>query len=509
MGRNGAGKSTLLAALAGLVRPVGRDGPRGRRRPGGAARPRPGATGSAWCRRSRATCSTPTRVGAECAAGRPRRRRPGRDGRARCSAGCRRPLDPARHPRDLSEGQRLALALAVVLAGRPPLLLLDEPTRGLDYPAKDRLVGRAARPGRGRARRRARHPRRRAGRAGEPTAPWCSPTARWSRTGRPARWSPVAVFAPQVAKVLAPLPWLTVAEVAAASSRAGRRDRGAARRRGPALRLRPRALAAVVAVTLVGVGGVQLAVRLAGCPARVVAQPVATRRGCSCCCCRCCSASCSPRSPTAGMDAKAVALLGVLAGRRRGAAPARRRGRPAFEPVFFLLVPAGRVLGRGFGFVLGSMSPCSRRRCSPAASARGCRSRCWPPAGSACSPGCLPRARGRAEVRAAGRRTALLAGLRLRLRAQPVVLAVRDDRPRAAAGRLRARRADRRRTCAAGWPSPSPPRLGFDIPRGLLTARPCCWPAGRCCSRCGAPPDARPSEAARFDAVAGHDAGDS
>jgi energy-coupling factor transport system ATP-binding protein len=45
-----------------------------------------------------------------------------------------------RHPRDLSEGQRLTLALAIVLAAHPPLLLLDEPTRGLDYTAKHRLV---------------------------------------------------------------------------------------------------------------------------------------------------------------------------------------------------------------------------------------------------------------------------------------------------------------------------------------------------------------------------------
>ncbi len=40
------------------------------------------------------------------------------------------------HPRDLSEGQRLALVLAVQLSAAPPVLLLDEPTRGLDYTAK-------------------------------------------------------------------------------------------------------------------------------------------------------------------------------------------------------------------------------------------------------------------------------------------------------------------------------------------------------------------------------------
>ncbi len=44
-----------------------------------------------------------------------------------------------RHPRDLSEGQRLALVLAVQLGARPAVLLLDEPTRGLDYGAKRRL----------------------------------------------------------------------------------------------------------------------------------------------------------------------------------------------------------------------------------------------------------------------------------------------------------------------------------------------------------------------------------
>lgn len=44
------------------------------------------------------------------------------------------------HPRDLSEGQRLALVLAVMLTGAPDVLLLDEPTRGLDYPAKEALA---------------------------------------------------------------------------------------------------------------------------------------------------------------------------------------------------------------------------------------------------------------------------------------------------------------------------------------------------------------------------------
>ncbi|MFE2722205.1 ABC transporter ATP-binding protein [Kitasatospora sp. NPDC059327] len=45
------------------------------------------------------------------------------------------------HPRDLSEGQKLALVLAIQLAAAPRVVLLDEPTRGLDYQAKAALVG--------------------------------------------------------------------------------------------------------------------------------------------------------------------------------------------------------------------------------------------------------------------------------------------------------------------------------------------------------------------------------
>ena len=44
------------------------------------------------------------------------------------------------HPRDLSAGQQLALAIAIGLAGAPSELLIDEPTRGLDANARHQLV---------------------------------------------------------------------------------------------------------------------------------------------------------------------------------------------------------------------------------------------------------------------------------------------------------------------------------------------------------------------------------
>ena len=56
-----------------------------------------------------------------------------------------------------------------------------------------------------------------------------------------------------------------------------------------------------------------------------------------------------------GMDAKAVAMLGVLAAVGAALRPLGA-GTAGIEPMFFLMVLSGRVLGPGFGFVLGSVT---------------------------------------------------------------------------------------------------------------------------------------------------------
>jgi len=56
-----------------------------------------------------------------------------------------------------------------------------------------------------------------------------------------------------------------------------------------------------------------------------------------------------------GLDAKTVAVLGVLAA-AGGALRVFSAGTAGLEPMFFLLVMAGRVLGRGAGFVLGALA---------------------------------------------------------------------------------------------------------------------------------------------------------
>ncbi len=114
------------------------------------------------------------------------------------------------HPRDLSEGQRLLVVLAVQLTATPRVVLLDEPTRGLDYVAKRHLANVLRKlSGLGRAVVVATHDVEFAATVahrvvviaeGEIVADGPS--------GDVLAASPLV--APQVAKVLAPLPWLTV-----------------------------------------------------------------------------------------------------------------------------------------------------------------------------------------------------------------------------------------------------------------------------------------------------------
>jgi energy-coupling factor transport system ATP-binding protein len=127
-----------------------------------------------------------------------------------------------RHPRDLSEGQRLSLVLAVQLAAAPDLILLDEPTRGLDYPAKrsfQSIIDRLAADGRSVVV--ATHDvelvaavadRVIVMAAGEIVAD--------GPTDQVMVASPS--FAPQVAKILAPLPYLTMDQVTDALAGAAR-----------------------------------------------------------------------------------------------------------------------------------------------------------------------------------------------------------------------------------------------------------------------------------------------
>ncbi|MGW1149048.1 ECF transporter S component [Streptomyces sp. NPDC002454] len=56
-----------------------------------------------------------------------------------------------------------------------------------------------------------------------------------------------------------------------------------------------------------------------------------------------------------GLDAKAVAMLGVLAATGAALRPLGA-GTAGLEPMFFLMVLSGRVLGPGFGFVLGAVT---------------------------------------------------------------------------------------------------------------------------------------------------------
>ena len=211
MGRNGAGKSSLLAAFTGLVRPAA-----GEVRVGGLD-PR-GLRGRALTDRVGLVPQQPAdllygeTVAAECAQA---------DRDADAPAGtCARllhriagELEHDRHPRDLSEGQRLALALAVVLTSAPPLVLLDEPTRGLDYPAKARLITVLRElAADGHAVVLATHDVELAAEVSSRTVVLADGEVVADGPSRDVVLQ-TPMFAPQVAKILAPLPYLTVPDV--------------------------------------------------------------------------------------------------------------------------------------------------------------------------------------------------------------------------------------------------------------------------------------------------------
>ena len=224
MGRNGSGKSSLLWALQG-------SGPRDRGRVAVVARHDAGSDGVRQGGLDPATLD-PARgrrlvglvpqepgdllyldtVAGECEHA---------DQESDATAGsCARLLERIapgialhQHPRDLSEGQRLALVLAIQLSADPAVLLLDEPTRGLDYGAKRRLrdvLHELA--GRGRAVLLSTH-----------DVEFVADTAHRvlvMADGEVVADGPTVdvivsspAFAPQVAKILSPQPWLTVRDV--------------------------------------------------------------------------------------------------------------------------------------------------------------------------------------------------------------------------------------------------------------------------------------------------------
>jgi energy-coupling factor transport system ATP-binding protein len=217
MGRNGSGKSTLLAQLAGLRSPTeGRVSVAGSSPTDLPARKLITVVG--LVPQDAGSLLYGETVADECATA---------DRETGLAAGTTASMldeivpgmPRQRHPRDLSEGQRLALALAIVLAPGPSVVLLDEPTRGLDYPSKERLVTVL----------------RKLAANGDcvvvathdvELAAQVATRAVVLAEGEivadgPARdvvcHSPV--FAPQVAKVLSPEPWLTVDEVRIALGR--------------------------------------------------------------------------------------------------------------------------------------------------------------------------------------------------------------------------------------------------------------------------------------------------
>lgn len=227
-----------------------------------------------------------------------------------------------------------------------------------------------------------------------------------------------------------------------------------------ALRLRPRSALAVLATTLVGVVGFGWPLLVTGPSGGhvrdapwlfAVLLPLLL-------------AVVFAEVTEGGLDAKGVALLGVLAACGAALRPLGG-GSTGFQPMFFLLVPAGRVLGRGFGFVLGAVTLFASALLTGGVGPWlpfemvGCA---WFGFGG----GCLPRARGWAELgllAAYGAVASLLYGLLLNLWTWPFA---HDLPPQIAyvPGGSTA-------TNVGHWlRNDLATSLGFDVPRAVTTA---------------------------------------
>ena len=215
MGRNGSGKSTLLWTLQGSRPRVGGSVAVDGVDPAAVA-PAERRTHAGLVPQTAADLLYLETVAEECAAADEESRTP--------RSSCRTLLDELvpgipddRHPRDLSEGQRLALVLSIVLVAEPGVVLLDEPTRGLDYPGKAALARTLTRlAAEGRAVLVATHDVEFVAEVADRVVVLAE--------GEVVSSGPTAIvvsetpaFAPQVSKILGP-GWLTVAQVAGAMS---------------------------------------------------------------------------------------------------------------------------------------------------------------------------------------------------------------------------------------------------------------------------------------------------
>ncbi len=246
------------------------------------------------------------------------------------------------HPRELSEGQRLALVLAIQLVGAPRVILLDEPTRGLDYPAKRALISildTLAAEGHSVAI--STHDVEFVAAAADRVVVMAEgEVVADGPTDEVVASSPA--FAPQVAKILAP---------SRTHDGPGRLGTGAGALMAKvtrAIRLGHRSKVTIVMASFVGfvsffwpfvvapgsfsdtsMAPLMFATLLVLILAVVLAQIA-----------------------EGGMDAKAIAMLGVLSALGAALRPLDA-GTAGVETIFFTLVLAGRVFGAGFGFTLG------------------------------------------------------------------------------------------------------------------------------------------------------------